>query len=134
MFHALPAYLREDVEAELGRLAEHPPVPVRVVGVFLTRQDAQPFRPHVTVQNKADPEVALRRWAVDPPAPVAVRLAQLRTWRTGRAVTTTLLRYCTPSQRSHVMSTSRPATSWANSRSAFRARAPLVKSSTDCTR
>ena len=87
MFHALPAYLREDVEAELGRLTENPPVPVRVVGVFslgrgvayrlaseeaqrlhhrlqdrwrahLTRQDAQPFRPHVTVQNKADPEVA----------------------------------------------------------------------------
>ena len=88
MFHALPAYLREDVEAELGRLgAATPPFPVAVTEVFslgrgvayrlaaeeaqvlhrrlqqrwrshLTRQDAQPFRPHVTVQNKVEPAVA----------------------------------------------------------------------------
>jgi 2'-5' RNA ligase len=87
LFHALPAYLREGVEAELGRLAATPPFPVRVVEVFplgrgvayrlvaeeaqrlhrglqdrwrphLTRQDAQPLRPHVTVQNKVDPQVA----------------------------------------------------------------------------
>lgn len=87
MFHALPAYLRQDVEAELGRLAATPPFPIRVVEVFslgrgvayrlaaeeaqelhrrlqdrwrphLTRQDAQSFRPHVTVQNKVEPEVA----------------------------------------------------------------------------
>ena len=30
----------------------------RAVEPWLTRQDAQPFRPHVTVQNKVDPEVA----------------------------------------------------------------------------
>ena len=87
LFHALPTYLRQDVEAELGRLAATPPFPVRVMDVFplgrgvayrlgaeqaqnlhrrlqdrwsphLTRQDAQPFRPHVTVQNKVEPEVA----------------------------------------------------------------------------
>jgi 2'-5' RNA ligase len=87
MFHALPAYLREDVEAELGRVAVTPPFPVAVTEVFplgrgvayrlaaeeaqllhrglqqrwrshLTRQDAQPFRPHVTVQNKVEPAVA----------------------------------------------------------------------------
>jgi 2'-5' RNA ligase len=87
LFHALPSYLREDVEAELGRLAIMPPFPVGIAGVFplgrgvayrlttpegqllhrrlqerwrshLTRQDAQPFRPHVTVQNKVEPEVA----------------------------------------------------------------------------
>ncbi len=87
LFHALPAYLRRDVEAELGRLATTPPFPVGVTEVFplgrgvayrlaaeeaqllhrrlqarwrshLTRQDALPFRPHVTVQNKVEPEVA----------------------------------------------------------------------------
>ena len=87
LFHALPAYLRRDVEAELGRLAAIPPFAVGVVEVFplgrgvayrlvaeqaqrlhrrlqecwrphLTRQDAQPWRPHVTVQNKVEPEVA----------------------------------------------------------------------------
>ena len=87
MFHALPAYLRADVEGELGRLAATPPFPVAVTEVYplgrgvayrlaaeeaqllhrrlqerwrshLTRQDAQPFRPHVTVQNKVEPAVA----------------------------------------------------------------------------
>ncbi len=87
MFHALPAHLREDVEAELTRLATSLPLPVAVTeviplgrgvayrlaaegaerlhrrlqdrwGPFLTRQDAQPFRPHVTVQNKVEPAVA----------------------------------------------------------------------------
>jgi 2'-5' RNA ligase len=87
LFHALPAYLRQDVEAELDQLAATPPFPVGVTEVFplgrgvayrlvaeeaqrlhrrlqdrwrphLTRQDAQPFRPHVTVQNKVDPDVA----------------------------------------------------------------------------
>ncbi len=87
LFHALPAYLRQDVEAELGRLAAMAPFPVAVVDVVplgrgvayrlateegqrlhrrlqdrwlphLTRQDAQPLRPHVTVQNKVEPEVA----------------------------------------------------------------------------
>lgn len=87
MFHALPAHLRQDIEDELGRLAASATFPVRVTQVFplgrgvacrldadeaqtlhrrlqqrwrseLTRQDAQPFRPHVTVQNKVTPEVA----------------------------------------------------------------------------
>ena len=87
MFHALPAYLREDVEAQLDRLAATAPFAVEVAGLLplgrgvayrlvaeeaqglherlqdrwrphLTRQDAQPFRPHVTVQNKVAPEVA----------------------------------------------------------------------------
>ena len=87
LFHALPAYLRDDVENELGRLAATPPFTVAVTDVIplgrgvayrlaaeeaqrlhqrlqdrwrphLTRQDAQRFRPHVTVQNKVEPEVA----------------------------------------------------------------------------
>ena len=88
LFHALPAHLREDVEAELARLAAGtPPFPVAVTEVFslgrgvayrlaaeecrrlhralqdrwtqqLTRQDAQPLRLHVTVQNKVEPAVA----------------------------------------------------------------------------
>lgn len=87
LFHALPAFLRQDVEAELGRLAAARAFPVAVTELVplgrgvayrlaakeaqqlhrrlqerwrthLTRQDAQPFRPHVTVQNKVEPEVA----------------------------------------------------------------------------
>jgi len=88
LFHALPGPLRRDVEDELARLtADTPPFPVGVTEVFplgrgvayrlvapaaelvhrrladrwrphLTRQDAQPFRPHVTVQNKVEPDVA----------------------------------------------------------------------------
>ena len=87
LFHALPAYLRRDVEAELDRLSATPPFPVDITEVFalgrgvayrlaaseaqilhrqlqdrwrahLTRQDAQPLRLHVTVQNKAEPEIA----------------------------------------------------------------------------
>lgn len=87
LFHALPAHLREDVEAELDRLAGIPAFPVHVTELFplgrgvayrleaeeahrfhrrlqdrwrphLTRQDAQAFRPHLTVQNKVEPQVA----------------------------------------------------------------------------
>jgi 2'-5' RNA ligase len=87
LFHAVPAHLRADVEAELSRAAAIPSFPVLVTEVVplgrgvayriaaeearalhrrlqerwradLTRQDAQPFRPHVTVQNKVEPEVA----------------------------------------------------------------------------
>ena len=88
LFHAIPAHLRQDAEDELGRLAATtPPFPVGVTGLLplgrgvayrlvaqdaqllhrrlqdrwrphLTRQDAQPFRPHVTVQNKVEPSVA----------------------------------------------------------------------------
>jgi 2'-5' RNA ligase len=87
LFHALPAYLCEDVETQLDRLIGAPGFPVAVTEPYLlgrgvayrlaseeaellhhglqerwrphlTRQDAQPFRPHVTVQNKVEPEVA----------------------------------------------------------------------------
>lgn len=88
LFHALPAYLRQDVEDELARLtATTPAFAVEITGLIplgrgvayrldapqalqlhrrlqdqwrshLTPQDAQPFRPHVTVQNKVEPEVA----------------------------------------------------------------------------
>jgi len=87
LFHALPAQLRQDVEAELGQVATIAPFTIAVTEVFslgrgvayrlasdqaqhihrrlqdawrphLTRQDAQPFRPHVTVQNKVKPQVA----------------------------------------------------------------------------
>ena len=87
LFHALPAHLREDVGAELGRLTARAPFAVEVTEVVslgrgvayrlasdeaqrihgrlqdrwrphLTRQDAQRLRLHVTVQNKVDPEVA----------------------------------------------------------------------------
>jgi 2'-5' RNA ligase superfamily len=87
LFHALPGYLREDVEAELDRLSATASFPVSVTAVIplgrgvayrlaapeaellhrhlqdrwrahLTRQDAQPFRLHVTVQNKVEPHIA----------------------------------------------------------------------------
>jgi 2'-5' RNA ligase len=87
LFHALPAHLREDVHDELGRQATAPPFMVNITDVFslgrgvayrlaaeeaqrlhqrlqdrwrrhLTPQDAQRFRPHITVQNKVEPEVA----------------------------------------------------------------------------
>jgi 2'-5' RNA ligase len=87
LFHALPGDLRHDVEAELGRLAASLPFPVDITGLValgrgvayrlaapqaevihrrlqdrwrthLTRQDAQPLRLHVTVQNKVEPDVA----------------------------------------------------------------------------
>ena len=79
LFHALPGYLRHDVEAELGRLAASLPFPVEITGVLalgrgvayrlhrrlqdrwrtdLTRQDAQSLRLHVTVQNKVEADVA----------------------------------------------------------------------------
>lgn len=112
LFHALPAYLRQDVEAELGRFSATPSFPVGVTGVLplgrgvayrlaapevqllhrrlqdrfrpqLTRQDAQPFRPHLTVQNKAEPKIAeatldrLRRTF----QPETVRAVGLALWR-----------------------------------------------------
>jgi hypothetical protein len=87
LFHALPGYLRQEVEAELGRLAGSLPLPVEITGVValgrgvayglaapqvqvmhrrlqdrwhthLTGQDAQVSRLHVTVQNKVEPDVA----------------------------------------------------------------------------
>jgi 2'-5' RNA ligase len=129
LFHALPAHLRPDVEAELGHLSASPPFPVGVTEVFplgrgvayrlaapqaqllhrrlqdrwrshLTRQDAQPFRPHVTVQNKVEPEIARAtlmrlREAFQPEITEAVGLqlwrydsgpwTLLRRWRFGSA-------------------------------------------------
>jgi 2'-5' RNA ligase len=68
LFHALPAHLREDVEAELGRGVAYGLVTEEAQRLHrrlqerwpphLTRQDAEPFRPHVTVQNKVEPQLA----------------------------------------------------------------------------
>jgi 2'-5' RNA ligase len=83
-FHALPGEHRDRVIADLDVVAPRAPLPVHVTGVrflgrgaayalegaevqalrgrladlwssWLTPQDQQPWRPHVTVQNKADP-------------------------------------------------------------------------------
>ena len=87
LFHALPASLRPDVEAQLERERTRAPFPVAVTEPFplgrgvayglrspalealhrrlqdrwrheLTPQDRQRFTPHVTVQNKVTPERA----------------------------------------------------------------------------
>lgn len=88
LFHALPGERRDVVEADLRDAAAHrPPFPLAVVGPrllgrgvaldlasdelddlrthlarrwwpVLTRQDRQPHRPHVTVQNKVEPAQA----------------------------------------------------------------------------
>ncbi|SHH43328.1 2'-5' RNA ligase [Jatrophihabitans endophyticus] len=88
LFHAVPGELRDDVETDLHDVTG-PPFDVAVTGVrslgrgaayvlhsdeltrrhatlqrawwpHLTRQDRQPFRAHVTVQNKVDPATARR--------------------------------------------------------------------------
>ena len=87
LFHALPGEHVDQVGADLVDAAGRPGFPVAVTGLqplgrgvayrmrsaelaavhallrgrwepWLTRQDAQPFHPHVTVQNKVTPEVA----------------------------------------------------------------------------
>lgn len=87
LFHALPGEHLADVRRELAAAAGRPAFPVTVSRVrllgrgvaydldsaeltalraglaarfdpWLTRQDRQPGRPHVTVQNKVDPQVA----------------------------------------------------------------------------
>ena len=87
LFHALPGEHRDAVRSGLEALSSGPPPPVRVTGVrslgrgaayvldspglaavrgvlaeawrpWLTPQDRQPFRPHITVQNKVDAETA----------------------------------------------------------------------------
>ena len=92
LFHALPGPLEDDVVHLLTAAADRPAFPVRVASVMslgrgvayrlaseelaaahrllragmvehLTAQDAQPFRPHVTVQNKVTPEEARRTLA-----------------------------------------------------------------------
>ena len=92
LFHALPGTERATVAADLDRAAGRPGFGVRVTGPvplgrgvayrleaaelaalhadlrarwepWLTRQDRQPFRPHVTVQNKVTPAEARRTLA-----------------------------------------------------------------------
>jgi 2'-5' RNA ligase len=92
LFHALPGAERAAVAADLDRAADRPAFGIRVTGLlplgrgvayrlaapelaavhaqlrarwhpWLTRQDQQPFRPHVTVQNKVTPEEARRTLA-----------------------------------------------------------------------
>lgn len=87
LFHALPGELEREVRQDLAQAAERPPLTLRVTGLrflgrgvayalrspeldalrqalaarwgpHLTNQDRQPHRPHVTVQNKVDPETA----------------------------------------------------------------------------
>jgi 2'-5' RNA ligase len=87
LFHALPGEHVDAVRADLAAVAMRSTFPVAVTGVmslgrgvayrlhsaelesvhavlrsrwrsWLTPQDAQPFRPHVTVQNKVSPERA----------------------------------------------------------------------------
>jgi 2'-5' RNA ligase len=87
LFHALPGEQQAAVTDELARVAARPPFAVSVTGVrslgrgvaldvhapellalraavarafdpWLTRQDRQWSRPHVTVQNKVEPAVA----------------------------------------------------------------------------
>ncbi len=84
LFHHLPGERRGEVQAALTAAADRPPFPLAFTGLrslgrgvayeiaspelgrlradlaarfraHLTAQDAQGFRPHVTVQNKADP-------------------------------------------------------------------------------
>ncbi len=86
-FHALPGRHEAQVRADLGEVADRPAFVVHVTGVlplgrgaayrlaaselaavhaelrerwleWLTPQDRQPLRPHVTVQNKVEPALA----------------------------------------------------------------------------
>jgi len=88
LFHALPGHLRDDVVRRVTELVARPPFPVLVDDVMdlgrgvayrlrspeldalhralaehwnehLTRQDRQPLRAHVTVQNKASRDVVV---------------------------------------------------------------------------
>ena len=92
LFHALPGRLRDDVVRRARELCARSPFPVEVEGIMdlgggaayrlrsdeldalrgalavewhgeLTRQDQQPFRAHVTVQNKAPRELVLETLA-----------------------------------------------------------------------
>ena len=125
LFHALPAHLREDVESELARMAAGTPsFPVAVTEVFslgrgvayrleaeecrrlhrglqdrwreqLTRQDAQPLRLHITVQNKVEPAVAkatLERLRTGF-RPTTTRAEGLELWRYDGGPWTVLHRY-----------------------------------------
>jgi 2'-5' RNA ligase len=87
LFHALPGARADEVATVLGEVTDRAPIPAVVEAPFplgrgvahpveapglaavhdriadrfaddLTRQDRAPLRPHVTVQNKVDPETA----------------------------------------------------------------------------
>ena len=87
LFHALPGAEEAAIAADLAAVAQAAPLPLRVTGVkfmgrgvmyaldnpdlpalhrglqrrwqpWLTAQDGQGLRPHITVQNKVDPAVA----------------------------------------------------------------------------
>jgi 2'-5' RNA ligase len=87
LFHAVPGEHLDAVRSALNAECSGPPPPLRITGVrslgrgtayvldspvlaavrgrlaeawwpWLTPQDRQPFRPHITVQNKVEPETA----------------------------------------------------------------------------
>lgn len=112
LFHHLPGAELDEIQALLAaEAASVPPFPVEASGLrflgrgvayelragellalrarlarawqaWLTPQDAQGFRPHVTIQNKAQPEAAraLRDAMQAGFAPFAVRAVGLRLW------------------------------------------------------
>ena len=112
LFHALPGEQLGRVRDELASVSRRPPFDVRVTGVrflgrgvaldldareltelraslaaafapWLTRQDAQWSRPHVTVQNKVEPAVAraLHTQLAATFRPASVRARGLGRWR-----------------------------------------------------
>lgn len=113
LYHALPGAEQQSVEAVLAEEAAHTPPPeVQVAGLrflgrgvaygldsqglgalrarlsrafaaFLTAQDQQGFRPHVTVQNKVEPSVAraLEARLLAAPLPPPFALEGLELWR-----------------------------------------------------
>lgn len=111
LFHAVPGELEDTVRADLADVAG-PAFDVRITGVVplgrgaayalespelfrahrtlqqrwypdLTKQDRQGFRPHVTVQNKVDPDTARRTVAALRAAftPFTVRAEGFTLWR-----------------------------------------------------
>ncbi len=93
LFHALPGEHVEEVAATVVAAADRRPFPLRVTGVVglgrgvayrldapelldlhrtiqqrwwdeLSPQDRQPYRPHITVQNKVDPDTARQTLAL----------------------------------------------------------------------
>jgi 2'-5' RNA ligase len=113
LFHALPGEHEPDIAVHLAAVCDaHPPVPVTLPGVrslgkgvavtvdapelaalrhrlardwaaWLTPQDRQGYRPHVTIQNKADPREAKRLFEEMRTdfAPFAVEAVGLLLWR-----------------------------------------------------
>ncbi|MGY1751445.1 2'-5' RNA ligase family protein [Modestobacter sp. SYSU DS0511] len=111
LFHALPGERLAEVRRELADAAARPPFDVRVTGVrilgrgvaydlaapeltalhgwltaafdeVLTRQDRQPLKAHVTVQNKVEPAIAraLHAHLAAAFTPEAVRARGLGLW------------------------------------------------------